>query len=675
MKSRFEMARWAGQMLPALGLLVSLACGGGGGSAAPTPAPTPTPSFTLYAAPSSLSLVQGTAGSASLSIIPKDGFTGSVTASAANLPTGVTASFNPASTTTATAVTFAVAAATVPGTYSITLNGVAAGASSAAATMSLQVTASSVPSFSLAMNPAGPLTLAAGSSGNVGVQVAGQNGFAGPVAFSVSGLPAGVTGTFSPASSPTASTLLVTVGATVAAGTYPFTVKGTSAGVTDATLTGSLVVTTVAQPSFSLTQSPAGPLALVAGTSGTLGVQVAGQNGFTAAVAFSVSGLPASVTGTFNPASSTSASTLQVSVGASVTAGTYPFTIKGTSAGVADATLTGSLVVSNVVTGTTDVYIAGYVNPSLPIAGYWKNGVAVALSDGSKTAVAYAVTVSSGDVYVAGYEADGNSYVTNLGVIDRYRVAKVWKNGAVTRLSDGTYHAEAHAVAVSGTDVYVAGREATTHSSTGGYSGFSVAKIWKNGVGTALTSPAGFAQASAIAFSGSDVYLAGYQQVGSTYQTALYWKNNTAVMLTDGSTVAEATGIAVSGTDIYVSGHQETATGTKIAKQWKNGVATTLSNGAQSDYGTGIALNGTDVLVSGSQAYLAMLWQNAQPIALSDTSAVAQTLAVTVSNGTVWLCGTYNNKAAYWDKNRQGWKLTDGTESLSSANGIFVVTH
>ncbi len=494
--------------------------------------------------------------------------------------------------------------------------------------------------------------------------------------LSATSLPPGVTASFNPASTTTSTSVTFTVPAATIPGTYTITLSGAAPGASSTATTLTLQVTASSQPGFSLAQTPAGPLALVAGASGSLGFQVSAQNGFTGAVAFSVSGLPTAVTGTFNPVSSTSASTLQVAVGGAVATGTYPFTVKGSSAGLADVTLAGSLVVSSGAAGTTDVYIAGYVNSSLPIAGYWKNGVPVALSDGSKSAVAYAVTVSGGDVYVAGYEEDGDSYVTNLGVVAKYRVAKVWKNGTTIRLSDGKYHAEAHAVAVSGTDVYVAGREATTHSGTGGYSGYSVAKIWRNGVGTALGPAVGFSQASSIALVGSDVYIAGYQQAGSTHQTAVYWKNGTVVFLTDGATVAEATGIAILGPDVYISGHQETAAGTKIAKQWKNGVPTTLSNGLQSDWGTGIALNGTDILVSGSQGYAAMLWQNAQPIPLtSDTSAVAQTLAVTVSAGNVWLCGIYNNNAAYWDKDRHGWKLTDGTELLSSANGIFVVTH
>jgi hypothetical protein len=39
--------------------------------------------------------------------------------------------------------------------------------------------------------------------------------------------------------------------------------------------------------------------------------------------------------------------------------------------------------------------------------------------------------VSGSDVYAAGYESNGSS-----------KVAKVWKNGAATSLTDGTYAAE-----------------------------------------------------------------------------------------------------------------------------------------------------------------------------------------------------------------------------------------
>ncbi len=72
------------------------------------------------------------------------------------------------------------------------------------------------------------------------------------------------------------------------------------------------------------------------------------------------------------------------------------------------------------------------------------------------------------DVYVAGNESNGTK-----------DVAKVWKNGVATSLSNGANDARANSVYVSGTDVYVAGYESNGTK--------SVAKVWKNGVATSLT--------------------------------------------------------------------------------------------------------------------------------------------------------------------------------------------
>ncbi|HMW94126.1 MAG TPA: hypothetical protein PKE67_04455 [Chitinophagales bacterium] len=71
------------------------------------------------------------------------------------------------------------------------------------------------------------------------------------------------------------------------------------------------------------------------------------------------------------------------------------------------------------------------------------------------------------DVYVVGYE--------NIGTKD---VARIWKNGVTTSLTDGINGADANSVFVQGNDVYVAGYE----SNGAKY----VAKIWKNGVATVL---------------------------------------------------------------------------------------------------------------------------------------------------------------------------------------------
>src|SRR5208282_2175595 len=52
----------------------------------------PTPNFTLSASPGSLTIVQGNGGSSTITITPQNGFTGSVSLSAAGLPSGVKAS-------------------------------------------------------------------------------------------------------------------------------------------------------------------------------------------------------------------------------------------------------------------------------------------------------------------------------------------------------------------------------------------------------------------------------------------------------------------------------------------------------------------------------------------------------------------------------------------------------
>src|SRR5215831_3717554 len=64
----------------------------------------PQGSFALSASPNSLTLVQGATGSTTITVTPQNGFNGSVSLSASGLPAGVTASFNPSSATSASAL-------------------------------------------------------------------------------------------------------------------------------------------------------------------------------------------------------------------------------------------------------------------------------------------------------------------------------------------------------------------------------------------------------------------------------------------------------------------------------------------------------------------------------------------------------------------------------------------
>ncbi len=84
----------------------------------------PGPSFTLTANPSSVTIVQGGTGSSTITVTDFGGFTGAVTLSASNVPSGVTVVFgtNPTSTTSSVTITASVTAAT--GTSTILVNGV-----------------------------------------------------------------------------------------------------------------------------------------------------------------------------------------------------------------------------------------------------------------------------------------------------------------------------------------------------------------------------------------------------------------------------------------------------------------------------------------------------------------------------------------------------------------------
>src|SRR6266849_4832802 len=90
------------------------------------------------------------------------------------------------------------------------------------------------PSFTLSASPTS-LTFVQGVSGSTTITVTPQNGFSGSVSLSASGLPSGVTASFSPNPATAASTLTLTVGSTAATGTVTVTVTGTSGSLTNTT--------------------------------------------------------------------------------------------------------------------------------------------------------------------------------------------------------------------------------------------------------------------------------------------------------------------------------------------------------------------------------------------------------------------------------------------------------
>ncbi len=283
----------------------------------------PPPDFNLTATPSLVNVVAGATAASQIAVAALNGFTGEVSLSAAGLPAGVTASFAPATATTVSSVTFTAAASAAPAAATVIITGTA-GTLTHMTTINLVV--AGAPSFGVTATPA-LVSLVAGGTATSQLSVSAQNGFTGAVTLSAAGLPAGVTASFASATSASGSTVSFAAAANAAAGTAAITITGVSGALTSV---ATITLTVAAAPDFKLTATPSS-VNLVAGSSGTSQIAISALNGFNGAVAFSANGLPAGVTVSFAPATSTSASTVTFSAAANAALGTGTVLITGTS--------------------------------------------------------------------------------------------------------------------------------------------------------------------------------------------------------------------------------------------------------------------------------------------------------------------------------------------------------
>src|SRR5207253_2398016 len=92
----------------------------------------------------------------------------------------------------------------------------------------LTLTVSAAPDYTLSLSPTAALAIERGATGTTTVTITRTN-FTGAVTLSLGSAPAGVTGSFDPATpTGTSSTLTVSVGAAVAPGVYNLTVDGSA---------------------------------------------------------------------------------------------------------------------------------------------------------------------------------------------------------------------------------------------------------------------------------------------------------------------------------------------------------------------------------------------------------------------------------------------------------------
>ena len=198
------------------------------------PSCTGTATFSLAASPGSQSTVPGGSASYTVTATPFNGFSGSVNLAVSGCPTGATCTLSPTSLSlppaASSTLTVQTTSSTPQGSYTITITG-----TSGSITQTTTVTLS-VSSFTIYPSPAAQ-TVKKGASTTYTAVVTPQNGFSGVVTFSVSGLPANTTGTFSPKSITGSGNSVLTVSTTkqTPTGTFKLTIIGTSGGFSAST--------------------------------------------------------------------------------------------------------------------------------------------------------------------------------------------------------------------------------------------------------------------------------------------------------------------------------------------------------------------------------------------------------------------------------------------------------
>jgi pseudomonalisin len=281
-----------------------------------------TPDFTVSADPASQSVNQGVTANYTVTLNAAGGFANPVTLSISGLPTDASASFTPASVigSGTSALAISTALTTPVGSYPLTITATD-GVISHTASITLVVT---TPDFTLSANPASQ-TVETGISASYTATISPLNGYAGTVSFSVNGLPAGASATFTPASVNTSgsSTLVIsTTAGTTPAGNYLITITAS-----DGTLTHSTSVN-LSVTDFTLDATPIAQT-IVVGGSATYSATLTGLNGYAGTANLSVTGLPPFATATFTPPSITGSgsSSLVIATTSNTPAAIYSLTV------------------------------------------------------------------------------------------------------------------------------------------------------------------------------------------------------------------------------------------------------------------------------------------------------------------------------------------------------------
>jgi subtilase family serine protease len=306
-----------------------------------------TPSFTLSSSPSSVTVTQGSSGTSTITVTDVGGFSGSVTLAASGLPSGVTATFSTNPTTSTSTLTLTASSTATTGTATVTITGTS-GSLSATTTVALTVNSSTSPNFSVSASPTS-VTVTQGSSGTSTITVTSTGGFDSATTLSASGLPSGVTATFStnpvtpPANGSATSTLTLTASSSATVGAATVTITGTSGSTTHSTTIALTVNASTGTKNFTMSLSPSS-FTVDDGRTVSTTLTLTSVNGFSGSVELSVNEFPSGVSATASsnpvsvPANGSATATLYWSASRRAPSGTTTIELIGTSGSLTNST-------------------------------------------------------------------------------------------------------------------------------------------------------------------------------------------------------------------------------------------------------------------------------------------------------------------------------------------------
>ena len=250
--------------------------------------------------------------------------------------------------------------------------------------------------FVYTLSNAGNRTVVQGASTSTTITATLTSGTTQSVAFSTTGLPSGVTASYSQTScSPTCSTTLtLTASASAATGTVPVTVMGTSGTTTKSTSFNLTVAAQVVPPPFVYTLSSAGDRTVVQGASTSTTVTATLSSGTTQPVSFGTSGLPSGVTASFGQTSCspTCATTLTLTASASAATGTVPVTVTGTAGTTTKSTSFNLTVAAPVVPPPFIYSLSNAGNRTVVQGASTSTTITATLTSGTTQSVAFSTT-------------------------------------------------------------------------------------------------------------------------------------------------------------------------------------------------------------------------------------------------------------------------------------------